>query len=338
MPLVYRAARLLEIAVGLFFLVAAVLKVNDIHLFVAQIYAYQVVQSPPTLAIVALATVGIETFLGAALVLGLRLWFLPHLAVQAMLVVFTGLIIYAWQVHGLTDCGCFGGVKVPPAQGIAKNILTMLVAGAAWFGLARFHPGGEAPPPAWTPLRMGPAALAGVLAVAFSMPGVYGDDTPPVINAEPVAGEDGTPAAAPPSGPYSRYVVPNDFGETYALGRGLHLVVMLSMTCEHCMETVPALNDLVMNPELPPLVAICWEPAPGDLEQFRMLTGAQFPMYNLGSNFLPFAELIGSEPPRLALVKDGQAVQHWDGDPPPLETLIDAVQALSAVSEGGAFD
>lgn len=333
MTLVYRLARLIEIAVGLFFLFAAVLKVNDIHLFVAQIYAYQVVQAPPLLAVVALATVGVETFLGAALVLGLRLWFLPHAAVQAMLVVFTGLIVYAWQVHGLTDCGCFGGVKVPPEQGIAKNILTMLIAGAAWYGLARNRPDGIAPPAAWTPPRLGASVALGVLAVVFSVPGVYGG-TAPVPPA--TVAEEGDGGEAPrATGPFSRYVVPNEFGDPFALGRGTHLVTMLSMTCEHCMAIVPALNDLAMNPELPPLVGLGWEPASGDFEQFRMLTGPLFPMLNLGSNFLLFAELIGSEPPRLALVRDGQPLRHWDGDPPPLEDLLDAV-AEAATST--AFD
>jgi hypothetical protein len=332
MPQVYRAARVAEIAVGLFFLFAAILKVQDIHLFVAQIYAYQVVQAPPLLALVALVTVGVETFLGVALVLGLRLWFLPHLAVQAMLVVFTGLIIYAWQVHGLTDCGCFGGVKVPPEQGIAKNLLTMLVAGAAWFGLARCQPDSIADAPAWTPLRLGPGVLAGLLAVGFSVPGVYGnaEPLPDPVPAPGGAADAGAPPAA--SGPFSRFTVTSDVGESFPLGRGTHLVAMLSMTCEHCMAIVPTLNDLAMRPELPPLVALGWEPNPGDFEQFRLLTGAQFPMHNLGSNFLVFAELIGSEPPRLALVRDGQLLQHWDGDPPDFETLLAAVNNPAAAS------
>ena len=126
-------------------------------------------------------------------------------------------------------------------------------------------------------------------------------------------------------GPFSRYTVLTDAGETLSLAQGEYLVAMLSMSCEHCMESVAQLNEYVgLFPQIP-VVALCWEPSEGAMAEFVSMSGPLFPMHSLGDNFIEFAELIGSAPPRLSFVRDGIAVQSWDDSMPDLETLLAAV-------------
>lgn len=124
---------------------------------------------------------------------------------------------------------------------------------------------------------------------------------------------------------FSRYSVVTDMGETLALAQGDYLVAMLSMSCDHCMASVPQLNEIMeAMPEIP-VVALCWEPSGGAMAEFVSMSGPLFPMHSLGDNFLEFAELIGSAPPRLSFVRNGVAVQSWDDTMPDLETLLAAV-------------
>lgn len=125
--------------------------------------------------------------------------------------------------------------------------------------------------------------------------------------------------------PFARYSVTTEAGESLALAQGEYLVAMLSMSCEHCMASVPQLNEYVgLFPEIP-VVALCWEPSEGSMAEFVSMSGPLFPMHSLGDNFIEFAELIGSAPPRLSFVRDGIAVQSWDDSMPDLETLLAAV-------------
>lgn len=338
------SARPLEFCLGAVFLLAAVLKALDVNLFVAQIYAYRVIQEPFLLGPLALTTLGTEAFLGVAMLLGVR----PRMAVlglaQAMLVFFTGLIVYAWLAHGLEDCGCFGAVKFPPEAAIAKNIVLMLFAAGAWAGL-RMKEG----PPAVA--RLSRASLGAALAVAsiilvYSGPQLYGAQasTLPAINTgksvDPKGetekpGEGGEATATAPvlqaeAGLFSGYAVQDNLGNTLDLGSGSYLVVMLSMTCEHCKESVPLLNDLVFMSDLPPLVALCYEPEPGSLEGFSALTSPMFPMHGLGNSFLEFSKLIGDAPPRLSLVREGRPVFSWDDTIPSPEEILQIVDTISS--------
>ncbi len=320
---VARLARPLEMLLGAYFIWTALLKAQDIQLFTAQIYAYQVVHARGGLIAAALTTVTLEAFLGSALLLGARLRYLPHVLIQGMLVFFTGLIIYAWQVHNITDCGCFGSIKVTPQQGITKNLFTMLLAGLAWYGVSRPGAATESPMRRVADLRIVVPITTAIAVLLFAAGGLQ-STTPAPKPETPVTVND---APAPPAaaGPFAQFSFTSEMGETFNLAQGEYLVAMLSMTCEHCMATVPALNDLALGGDLPPLVALCFEPAEGDLDNFKLETGAAFPLHNLGDNFLTFSEFIGKEPPRLAYVRDGKAIQFWDGDPPTREVITTAI-------------
>jgi len=330
------AARPLEILLGLLLLGAAVLKALDAQLFAAQIYNYQVIQDAALLAPIALITLGVEAFLGVALVLGLRLRMLVLGLVQLILIFFTLLIAYAWIVHGIEDCGCFGSVKSPPSVAITKNVIMMLMVAAAWLGFVRKAATRDTP----RGLRFKGVAsvIAGVAMVAYAYPQFHQQRPAPPPPAPPTAveGEDAATAPAPGrAGLFSAYTLEDEFGEMQDLGSGEYLVVMLSMTCEHCMETVPALNELFLMPELPPLVAIAYEPQPGTYEQFVAYTDPWFPMHSIGNDFVAFSRLIGSGPPRLSHIRDGHVVQSWDALAPDyaFPSYLEIQEAIEAAGQ-----
>ena len=110
------------------------------------------------------------------------------------------------------------------------------------------------------------------------------------------------------------------------LAQGEYLVAMLSMSCEHCMASVAQLNEYVGPFQDIPVVALCWEPTEGAMAEFTAMSGPLFPMHSLGDNFMEFAELIGSAPPRLSYVRDGVALRSWDDTMPDVESLIAAIE------------
>lgn len=328
-----KAARPLELLLGIIFLVAAVLKAMDANLFVAQIHSYQIVTDPMLKGMVALGTLFAETFLGIAMLIGLRLRMVVLALVQAMLLFFTVVIVYAVAVHGLTDCGCFGKVKMPPPVAIGKNIVMMIMAAIAWYGL-RLQ--GKVEDTA----LMVPRALVGagmaVVLTAYAVPQVYQSDS---FSEQPTsevveAPADDAPTEAPQapaadeSGPYSGLVVEDEAGQQYDLGKGTYLVASLSMTCDHCMEEVPALNALHLDPAMPQVVALAHEPDAGSLELFVLQTEPLFPMHPMGNNFLRFSRYIGSAPPRVALVVNGAPIEVWDGTSPSSEAIQAALESV----------
>ncbi|MBI2424813.1 MAG: hypothetical protein HYV27_18430 [Candidatus Hydrogenedentes bacterium] len=323
-----KIARPLEMLLGATFLFAAAMKLLDPNLFLGQIHSYQVITSPALLGPVAIVAVATEAFLGLAMLLGMRLRGATHAATQAMLVFYTALILYAWTVHGLEDCGCFGKIKMPPSVSVLKNLVMMAVAGAAWWGLRGKDAAGQAG--AFPRVPFVAALVLSLAAGGYTGTGVYS----PKIAATPPAPAAPVPASPAPETPtpetpqcdpiFAAYTVTDEFGQVFDLSKGSYLVAMLSMTCDHCKESVPLLNQFVNDPDLPPLVAIAYEPEAGSKDTFFLETAPQFPMHVMGNNFLEFSKLIGQAPPRLSWVVDGCPKQSWDKEVPSRDEVLSA--------------
>jgi len=325
------AGRVAEIAVGLAYLAAAGLKAWNFNLFIGQIMAYQIFSSIGALTAVAFITLALETFLGVAMVLG-NPWRKAVLGAGfAMLLFFTALIVYAWQIHDLKDCGCFGKVSVTPPQAIAKNLVFMALTAMAWYGLV--GRGDAMDPLGYLRIRkLAPPLLAlglcvsvipqlgGTIATGNEVPVVAGETTPP------------TGAATPPeaAGPFAGYRIVPEFGETMDLSQGEYLVALLSMTCEHCMASVPEINAYTYEGSLPPVVALCLEPEEGSLKDFQAMTGPEFPMHSVGNNMLAWAKLCSGPPPQLCYVRDGVALKVWKDVMPSLEELAAGIAEAAA--------
>lgn len=215
-----------------------------------------------------------------------------------------------------------------PPQAIAKNLVFMALTALAWYGLVGR---GDAVAHLEYPRarKLAPPVLALLLCISVipqlggtvdtdnDVPVVAGDPTPPVGEAP------GSEAA----GPFAEYRIVPEFGDTMDLGQGEYLVALLSMTCEHCMATVPELNAFTYEGTLPPVVALCLEPEVGSLKEFQGMTGPEFPMHSLGNNMLAWAKLCSGPPPQLCYVRDGVALKVWKDVMPTLDELVASIAA-----------
>jgi hypothetical protein len=108
-------------------------------------------------------------------------------------------------------------------------------------------------------------------------------------------------------------------GQTIDLGTGEYLVAMLSATCEHCQAAVEVLNTLASQPGAPRIVALMLGNEQ-EMDEFRTVTSPEFPNHAIDA--LQFMNLIGNEPPRFYIVRDGKEQSHLDVlDPTPDDLL-----------------
>ncbi len=305
-------ARILELLLGLLFLAGALLKILDINLFVVQIGAYGIFEDKMLLTMSAFGTVMVEILLGALLVLGFARRFLSIGATLLLLIFLSGLVLYGWAFHDLAECGCFGSIEMTPAVTLLKNLVMMVMGLIAWWGLTLTpkHIG----MPKYMQLNSG---LAWSISLLISLAGgAYAYQN--LERVEDMVDEDGEVR------PFARFVLNTEQGEL-SLGTGEHLVVFLSADCAHCKAEVPALNELVFDDDLPPLVGLCFEDTAGELDRFEMDALPMFPLYSLGNQVMLFFSFIGQAPPRLYYIVDGRSVHHWDLDMPSIETVRDVV-------------
>lgn len=326
------AGRGAEIAVGLAYLVAAGLKAWNFNLFIGQILAYQIFSSTGALTAVAFVALGLETFLGLSMIFGSPWRKFVLGAGMAMLLFFTALIVYAWQVHDLKDCGCFGKVSMTPPQAIFKNIVFMALTALAWYGLVKGQ--SAVAPMSFSRLRrIAPVALA--LALCLAVIPQLGGNVPPggisQSSAQSVAPQIGGAEPAQADAVFAGYQIVPEYGDAIDLAHGEYLVALLSMTCEHCMGEVPEINEYISQATLPQVVAICLEPEEGSLKNFQDLAGPLFPMHSVGNDMLAWAKICSGVPPQLSLIRDGVVVKTWKDEMPPSEEILVAMEEGASV-------
>ena len=226
-------SRFAELIVGAVFLVGAALKAYGVNTFAVQIYAYGVIENKALLSYAALGTLFVETAIGMALILGLRLRHVTHAALQGVLVVFTLLIIYGWVFFDIEDCGCFGPLEMSPGISIAKNIVLMLLGGLGWFAAWK-NSGRDRPSVIYVKSFLCGLSAVAIAAYAFSLL----DRDIPLNNGRETA-------------LFSQFIVETEEG-IFDLGNGEYLIVVLSLACDECVREVPVLNQLLVHPDLPP--------------------------------------------------------------------------------------
>lgn len=325
------AGRGAELLLGATFLLAAALKAQDLNLFIGQILAYQIFTTPVLLKLVAFGTLAIETFLGLSMLLGSPWRRLVLGLSAAMLVFFSGLVLYAWQVHGLEECGCLGAVSMTPLQTIAKNVVMLLLVALAWYGLVPREGGGTSFSFARTRV-VAPLLLAAVICAGV-VPQL--DQNQRAAKKTAPSSEKNTPAgdeapSASEGGVFSSYTITTEYGETLDLGEGEYLVALLSTTCEHCMASVPQINAYLAESALPPVVGVCLEPEEGSLEDFEAMAAPAFPMHSIGNDMLEWSRICPGVPPRLSYVLNGVERDAWKDEMPDYETLLHGIEAVRA--------
>lgn len=330
-----RIARLCELLVGLIFLVGAAMKAANIPGFAAGIRSYHVFYNPDMLYNLAVFTIAVETLLGGALIAGIRMRGFIHAVGIALLLFFSGMIVYAWAAYGLEDCGCFGDyVKMGPGASIVKNLIMMAMLVVPWVTSRKKEPAKQS---LFGHAGARIASVAVSVAIVACIAAFNMGDSLPANAPTPTptaASPSGTPstAPAPQTGEFSGIQVA-DGAQSLDLGDGVYLVAIMSATCEHCKASIEPLNNLIAQSTTPPVVGLMMG-EPDDIEQFRLQTSPMFPTQLVET--MKWLELLGdaTAPPRFVLVKDGAPVEHWDEHVPTADALAAKVELEAAGDMG----
>ena len=199
----------------------------------------------------------------------------------------SALLLFAFSIHlvyliviGETgNCGCFGEmISMSPLASLAKNAVLLVLNGILLF----FHYKDQKK--SWITWVMLPALFA---AAVFVWP----------IQTEP----DEIVAKLP------------SFENTSEVNfeKGEYLVAVFNLSCEHCQEAAQELAELQRSGVvIPKVVALFFEEGDTTVEQFNQITGTSFTYQMIDVN--TFFDLIGSAPPRVYWIVDGQVKQFWD--------------------------
>jgi hypothetical protein len=92
---------------------------------------------------------------------------------------------------------------------------------------------------------------------------------------------------------------------------GSYLVAILNLGCEHCQEAAQQIVAWQNNGiDLPQVAALFFAEGDTTVADFNTITGSNFPYQMIDVN--TFFDLIGSTPPRIYWIVDGQVKQYWD--------------------------
>ena len=298
----------LEKIVGLVFILAAVPKTLDLPAFALQIRYYNVIWDPALRRLATGGSVFVETAIGVALLAGFRFRGWVYTITFATLTVFTGLVLYGWIFHALEDCGCFGAVlPMGPGATTVKNLVLMALTVAAWRGYRNHTAAGVLPAfKGHRALRLMAAAIALATMVASV---ALGDN------------EEFFQPKGDLKQPFAQFQFEWE-GESWDLGQGEYVVVMLSASCEDCRAMVEVLNELMMLIHPTQLVGLV-EDSNDKIEDFRGLTDPQFPTHVIDTE--TWLNLIDFSPPHFHVVKDGVSQRSFEETEPDLETLLEFV-------------
>lgn len=279
--------RLAAIVLGVVLLVAAYAKALDPRLFASQLSDLLPLDASLALPL-AIAIVGYEAGLGAALVRG---WRHPLVltATTATFVVFVGVV--AWHLmqpnEPVGGCGCFGQlVERTPLQALYEDLAFLALSGLAWLGATASHTSRWR----WTLLSAG-----GAMALAVCAPWLPLDDYATAL--KPGASVSATKLDA---------VVPE-------LRTGRHLVLLLDRADSATRSHIATLNTAL---HLPGGATPVWGVAADDPALALEFVWAAGPAFEVRGAPPTVLRRLYRTLPRSALVDGGTVVRTWSGLPP----------------------
>ncbi|MDB5271892.1 MAG: hypothetical protein JWO58_259 [Chitinophagaceae bacterium] len=102
-------------------------------------------------------------------------------------------------------------------------------------------------------------------------------------------------------------------GVTANVDKGTTIVCMLSLECEHCMETARQIGELSREQKIAPVYFLFFG-SPGELDHFFDVAKCKFPYKIVEPQvFFPLLGDIPS-PPRVSVLKEGNIVADYDND------------------------
>ena len=224
------------------------------------------------------AIIAFELWLGISMLLSFYTRLILRLSF-VLLIAFSAHLIYLIAIGDTGNCGCFGEmISMTPLASLAKNAVLLVINGILLF----FHYKDQRK--SWITWVLLPALFT---TAVFVWP----------IQTEPDEVVEKLPIFKAETG--------------IDLNRGSYLVAILNLSCEHCQE---AAEQIVMwqnsGIALPQVVALYFAEGDTTVADFDNITGSNFPYQMITVN--TFFDLIGSAPPRVYWIVDGQVKQFWD--------------------------
>ena len=225
--------------------------------------------------------ISLETWLGLCLLLSLYVRFILRFSL-VLLLIFSIHLLYLVAIGDTGNCGCYGEmISMSPVASLGKNVVLLAVNG---FLLRYAYRGNKKPRITWLFLPMLFAATMFV----------WQSQTPPdeVVEKLPT--------------------FETETGIDFA--NGSYLVAILNLGCEHCQEAAQQIAAWQNNgTDLPQVAALFFAEGDTTVADFNTITGSNFPYQMIDVN--TFFDLIGSAPPRIYWIVDGQVKQYWDEKP-----------------------
>jgi hypothetical protein len=222
--------------------------------------------------------IALETWLGLCLLLSFYARFILRFSFL-LLVAFSVHLGYLIAIGETGNCGCFGEmISMSPLASLGKNIVLLAVNG---FLLRYKFRGNKKPRITWLLLPLLFAAATLIWPVQTQPDEVV--EKLPTFEAET--------------------------GIDFA--NGSYLVAILNLGCEHCQEAAQQIVAWQNNGiDLPQVAALFFAEGDTTVADFNTITGSNFPYQMIDVN--TFFDLIGSTPPRIYWIVDGQVKQYWD--------------------------
>jgi hypothetical protein len=222
--------------------------------------------------------IALETWLGLCLLLSFYARFILRFSFL-LLVAFSVHLGYLIAIGETGNCGCFGEmISMSPLASLGKNIVLLAV---NCFLLRYKFRGNKKPRITWLLLPLLFAAATLIWPVQTQPDEVV--EKLPIFEAET--------------------------GIDFA--NGSYLVAILNLGCEHCQEAAQQIVAWQNNGiDLPQVAALFFAEGDTTVADFNTITGSNFPYQMIDVN--TFFDLIGSTPPRIYWIVDGQVKQYWD--------------------------
>jgi len=196
-----------------------------------------------------------------------------------LLIIFIGHMLFLILLGDNDNCGCFSSViKMNPLEAIIKNLVLIVI---TFFVFKYSDP---KPNSKTIPFSM---FLFSVLFVFIT-----------------------TPISSTEEFPFLKYTNFENEGRV-DLAEGEKIIAIFDATCDHCFETAKSLKRLDSELEdFPQIYILIFGETDKDIKKFMSKSDIKYPYHKI--NIDDFFDLIGSVPPRLYWLKDGEVVQVWD--------------------------
>lgn len=278
--------------------------------------------------------IGVELFLGIAL---LQKNFLKRIIVPSsilLLVVFSLHLIYTLVIEGNTgNCGCFGELlPMSPLSALIKNIILIILLAFFYFRYKEETKQRIYVPAIILVISLFAAdIISPIQEIQKDNPlAIDSTSTEPQIIKDTIEQQKKKPVTNKPVSKSTPDLLPktpsvfSDFhyfsDSVYVdLDKGIKIAALLSLDCDHCMAAAKDIVELKKEMKTPPVYFLYLEEQE-QLADFFAYTGANRIPYKL-INARTFFSLIKDAPPRIVMLNNGNIVSDWDEGSFSRETL-----------------